>query len=402
MSTADTRRSSRADIRRTSTTETAGAGSRRVSTASVPEVRKEVVDKSMVRVMCCKKKARLLKWRMAKAKEKAEREKKERAEVLEKKREEAERKARRGEIDPTHEFTFHIIAQIAGIMRQDIIQFVLNDPIILDELDYLYKTDTGRKMLFFYQPKAENEEEEETEKTEKVKRQPKISVTEKQKKPEVKRVLFTSDGFQNMLVGPCSYFLRLTTRRALGEETFQRDILAGMIEGSVSENILWNIERIITMIFIPILNSACMKNKGSTLAYKIKKELLPCLRSFTSSLRVAEKVCGEGLLIESFPPESYKIKCIEDSWAFLATEGGQARFEESVREWMKNIYEVLLESEQLRLETDNAGPQEELEYWKSRAARLSLLVDQVSSDPCKLTIATLRCAQCKLVKVSSE
>ena len=118
-----------------------------------------------------------------------------------------------------------------------------------------------------------------------------------------------------------------------------------------------------------------------------------------SSLRVAEKVFGEGLLMKSFPPESYKIRNLEDSWAFLATEGGQARFEEYVREWMKNIYEVLLESEHLRLETDNAGPQEELEYWKSRAARLSLLVDQISSMPCTMTVMTLKVAQCKLVKV---
>ena len=28
-----------------------------------------------------------------------------------------------------------------------------------------------------------------------------------------------------------------------------------------------------------------------------------------------------------------------------------------VRIWMKSIYELLLESEQLRLETDDAGPQ---------------------------------------------
>ena len=139
-----------------------------------------------------------------------------------------------------------------------------------------------------------------------------------------------------------------------------------------------------------------LQGKQTTYLWKI---LNP---TYLSSLRVAEKVCGEGLLIKSFPPESYKIKNIEDSWAFLATEGGQQNFEEYVREWMKNIYEVLLESEQLRLETDNAGPQEELEYWKSRAARLSLLVDQVSCDPCKLTVATLRVAQCKLVKVSSQ
>ena len=34
------------------------------------------------------------------------------ADELAKKREEAERKARRGEIDPTHEFTFHLIGQV--------------------------------------------------------------------------------------------------------------------------------------------------------------------------------------------------------------------------------------------------------------------------------------------------
>ena len=35
------------------------------------------------------------------------------ADELAKKREEAERKARRGEIDPTHEFTFHLIGQVS-------------------------------------------------------------------------------------------------------------------------------------------------------------------------------------------------------------------------------------------------------------------------------------------------
>ena len=35
--------------------------------------------------------------------------------------------------------------------RNDIIKFVLNDPIMLDELDVLYKTETGRKIVFFYQ-----------------------------------------------------------------------------------------------------------------------------------------------------------------------------------------------------------------------------------------------------------
>ena len=49
------------------------------------------------------------------------------AEELTKKREEAERKARRGEIDPTHEFTFHLIGQVV-IMMMIMMIVVMIDP----------------------------------------------------------------------------------------------------------------------------------------------------------------------------------------------------------------------------------------------------------------------------------
>ena len=60
-------------------------------------------------------------------------------------------------------------------------------------------------------------------------------------------------------------------------------------------------------------------------------------------------VWKEGVLIKDFPPEAFTIKCLEDSWALLKTEDGQKRFEEYLRQWMKKIQELLLESEQLRL-----------------------------------------------------
>ena len=52
--------------------------------------------------------------------------------------------------------------------------------------------------------------------------------------------------------------------------------------------------------------------------------------------------------------------------AVLATEDGQERFETKVRSWMKNITDLLQEGEQLRLETDKQGPQDEIEYWKAK------------------------------------
>ena len=81
------------------------------------------------------------------------------------------------------------------------------------------------------------------------------------------------------------YFLRTSTKRTLGEETFQREIMAGLVNASLNENLLWNIERTVSNVFIPLLNTNCMGDRGSDqLLYKVKKELLPCLRSFTRSV----------------------------------------------------------------------------------------------------------------------
>ena len=73
--------------------------------------------------------------------------------------------------------------------------------------------------------------------------------------------------------------------------------------------------------------------------------------------RVAEIVWMEGVFLKDYPPEAFTIRCLEDSQAFLQTEGGYQRFEEYLKTWMKKIQELLFDSEQLRRETDNLGPQ---------------------------------------------
>ena len=65
----------------------------------------------------------------------------------------------------------------------------------------------------------------------------------------------------------------------------------------------------------------------------------------------------EGVFLKEYPPESFTIRCLEDSQAFLATDGAYQRFEGYLKSWMKKIQELLFESEQLRRETDDLGPQ---------------------------------------------
>ena len=48
--------------------------------------------------------------------------------------------------------------QFNGLIKLSILEFIFEDPTILDELDHLYKSDTARKLLFYYQPDAQLEE----------------------------------------------------------------------------------------------------------------------------------------------------------------------------------------------------------------------------------------------------
>ena len=62
-----------------------------------------------------------------------------------------------------------------------------------------------------------------------------------------------------------------------------------MVDGRLPENLLWNIERIVTNIFIPILNSSALGG-SEDLQMKVKNELLPCLRSFTRLANSRQRV----------------------------------------------------------------------------------------------------------------
>ena len=47
------------------------------------------------------------------------------------------------------------------------------------------------------------------------------------------------------------------------EETFQREIMCGILNAQEGDYLLWNIERTITKIYIPVLLDSCMSDKGT-------------------------------------------------------------------------------------------------------------------------------------------
>ena len=59
---------------------------------------------------------------------------------------------------------FDLILCSQGLIKHQILEFVFEDPTILDELDHLYKTlDLGKKLLFYFQPESQTTDGEDTQ-----------------------------------------------------------------------------------------------------------------------------------------------------------------------------------------------------------------------------------------------
>ncbi|NXC51172.1 DYH5 protein, partial [Penelope pileata] len=74
------------------------------------------------------------------------------------------------------------------------------------------------------------------------------------------------------------------------------------------------------------------------------------------------------------------------------------KLEEALMIWIKQIRQVLVESEQMRREADDVGPSAELEYWKSRMSSFNSLLEEIRSSRVKKIISILQAARSKTLK----
>jgi len=67
-------------------------------------------------------------------------------------------------------------------------------------------------------------------------------------------------------------------------------------------------------------------------------------------------------------------------------------------QWCKIVEKVLVESDQVRSESDDVGPDAELDHWKERMARFGMVTDQLRMPCCRAAIMTLHQAHSKVYR----
>ncbi|KAG5886924.1 hypothetical protein JTB14_034200 [Gonioctena quinquepunctata] len=321
--------------------------------------------------------------------------------MLTRRREECERKARRGEMDPRLEFTFQLLIDATGLPRSEIMDHVFEGD-MLDEINQLFLPHMKTKLMWFYQEAEDGEVQ--------VPVDPSKPSTSRQLQTCASRInlnqplhqvskkkLFLTDGISSPLTGICIYIFRTNSGKQLPEEGFQKDLFCGVIDGD-RVGLVTTLERIIEYVFMEALahpSADCEDDAAN--CPMVKNQLLPSLRSFCSVLKVCEEVCGEGNLFDDGKSIMSAYDC-DDIKDMAKHPDKIPPLENRVKGWIKRLDEILKESEQIRRENDSSGPQDELEYWKKRGAQFSQIVNQVNSNEVQMTILCVKLAHSKVLK----
>ncbi|GCB63443.1 hypothetical protein scyTo_0004418 [Scyliorhinus torazame] len=303
-----------------------------------------------------------------------------------------EREAKRTQLDTRHEYVFDIVATCVHLERSDVEDAIL-DGVQLEQIGNFFTADGRQSLLFFYQemdlPDAGFVLEASGPVT------GSLSCGKMLK-------LFLTDGKQAALTGICIAFLRGNASRAITYENIYREVSFSVLDvGRIG--LLKSVEQLLSDAFIPVLKK--MNQGWGALnrpeSMTVRQGFLNSLDGFVSALSTAQQNLAKEVRLEQCVLE--ELRNLKGPSDFrIASPEMLKQAEESLKIWMKQIEQVLTESEQLQKEADDIGPRAELEYWKCRLTRFNYLSQEIQRADVKTILGIITAAKSKLLKTWRE
>ncbi|KAK2844297.1 hypothetical protein Q5P01_010956 [Channa striata] len=306
-----------------------------------------------------------------------------------------EREAKRAQLDGRHAYIISIVAFCLGLEKADVEDSILEGNQI-KRMEQFFAAEGLPHLMFFYQGAEPIEGAASgSESSQRVAPQP-----DRSKKSKV----FVTEGKTVALTGVCVFFTRANTSKAITSENIHKDVNFNMLD-TTEVGLLKSVEQSLSEVFIPTLKNMDhgWGELNSPQAQSVKQDFISSLESFVSVLtgaqdilqeKVTLKVCDTFDLLTLKGPSDYKA-------AANSTETTE-KMEECLKVWIKQIEQVLAESEQLRKEADDLGPWAELDHWKRRMSCFNYLLDQLKSPHVKAVVGVLLLAKSKLIKTWRE
>ncbi|KAM9807310.1 dynein axonemal heavy chain 5 isoform 2-T2 [Syngnathus typhle] len=305
-----------------------------------------------------------------------------------------EREAKRAQLDGRHDYVLSIVASCLGLEKADVEDAILEGD-QLDRMEQFFVAEGLLHLMFYYQESGSVDGGTSSSSSLQLPQPP--SQNKKHK-------VFVTDGKDVALTGVCVFFTRANASKAITSENIHRDVNFNMLDTSEG-GLLKSVEQLLSVVFIPTLTKM---NHGwgelaSPQAQAVKQDFISSLENFVSVLAGAQESLQEKVTLREC--DTFDVRILKGPSDYMAAANNTETIEKiegCMKVWIKQIEQVLAESDQLRKEAEDLGPRAELDHWKKRMSRFNYLLDQLKSPDVKAVLGVLLMAKSKIIKLWRE
>ncbi|XP_070823538.1 dynein axonemal heavy chain 5 isoform X4 [Chaetodon trifascialis] len=307
-----------------------------------------------------------------------------------------EREAKRAQLDGRHDYILSIVASCLGLEKADVEDAILEGNQI-DRMEQFFVAEGLPHLMFYYQDTDPNET---AAAAAAAAVSASLQLVAQQPGRSKKSKVFVTDGRDVALTGVCVFFTRPNTSKTVTSENIHRDVNFNMLD-TTEVGLLKSVEQLLSEIFIPTMRKM---NHGwgemaSPQAQAVKQDFISSLESFVSVLAGAQESLQEKVTLKEC--DTFDLRVLKGPSDYMAAANSTEtteKIEACMKVWIKQIEQVLAESDQLRKEADDLGPRAELDHWKKRMSRFNYLLDQLKCPDVKAVLGVLLMAKSKVIK----
>nr|XP_033785734.1 dynein heavy chain 5, axonemal isoform X1 [Geotrypetes seraphini] len=302
-----------------------------------------------------------------------------------------EKEAKRAQLDARHDYVLGIVALCLDLEKTEVEDAILEGSQI-ERIERFFAIGGLRHIMFYYQ----DLESTEIGHTGHLEPGPN-SQSGRGKKPKV----FVTEGKDVALTGVCVFFIRSNTTKPITAENVHKEVNFNVLDTSEG-GLLKSVEHLLSEIFIPALKTVDHSWGDLGMAQQptnVRQDLLSTVEGFVSVLIGAQQSLMEKVNLNNC--ETYDLKTLkgpQDYQVVANSTEALEKIETCMKVWIKQIEQVLAESNQLRKEADDLGPRAELDHWKKRLSKFNYLLDQLKSSDVKAVLGVLTTAKSRFLK----
>ncbi|XP_040552361.1 dynein axonemal heavy chain 5 isoform X2 [Gallus gallus] len=296
---------------------------------------------------------------------------------------------RRAQIDERHKYLISRLSDGIDLSEQQVEEAIISDD-KFQLIEQFFAPHGLKKLLFFYQDVLQQTSNASLR-------------SDDSTNNFLQKKLFLTMGSAENFTGICAFFLR-TSDKIVTTSNVCQEVNFGIFDCSKG-NILQGLELFLSQIMIPALKS--QQHWGAVkegLKNSQIQDFLYSVDRFVDILSSSRQNLEDRIQLAQVDIDTYVSNLQSPSDYITASSNTEIteKLEEVLMIWIKQIRQVLVESEQMRREADDIGPSAELEHWKSRMSLFNSLLDDIKSSRVKKTISVLQAARSKILKQWKE